>query len=157
MDGLPEAIESLPSRTFATGEVLMDEGTAESGLLFLMSGTVEVRKEGVVITRVRERGAMFGEMSVFLGSPRTATVLAATDVDCHIAEHPREFLKANPEVMFYVGRVLAQRLDALNRYLVDVKQQLRDQEGHVGMIDGVLDALMVRHPRQVKVRQPAGE
>ena len=121
MDGLPAAIESLPSRTFAAGQVLMDEGTDGSGLLFLMSGTVEVCKENVLITRVRECGAMFGEMSVFLGSPRTATVVAATDVECRIAERPGEFLRANPDVMFYVGRVLAQRLDALNRYLVDVK------------------------------------
>ena len=65
--------------------------------------------------------------------------------------------KANPDVMFYVSRVLARRLESLNKYLVDVKHQLREQEGHVGMIDSVLDALMVRHPRQVKTHQPAGE
>ena len=157
MDALPGVIESLPARTFGVGEVLMDEGTAEDDLLFLMSGTVEVRKGDVVITRIRERGAMFGEMSVLLGCPRTATVHAATEVVCRTVSRPVEFLRANPDVLFYVARVLARRLDSLNRYLVDVKQQLREQEGHVGMIDEVLDALMVRHPRDVKTRLPAGE
>ena len=157
MDTLPVAIESLPARTFAAGEMLMDEGTAESELFFLMRGAVEVRKGGEVITRIRERGAMFGEMSVLLGCPRTASVHAAADVECRVATGPAEFLRQNPEVMFYVARVLARRLDSLNRYLVDVKQQLRAQEGHVGMIDEVLDALMVRHPREVKTRMPVGE
>ena len=100
---------------------------------------------------------MFGEMSVLLGCPHTATVCASTEVECRVASQPIEFLRANPEVMFYVARILARRLESLNRYLVDVKQQLRDQEGHVGMIDEVLDALMTRHPRQIQPRQPAGE
>ena len=157
MDALPAAVETLPARTFQKGDILLSEGTAESELFFLMSGTVEVRKEQELITRIRESGAMFGEMSVLLGCPHTATVVAATDVKCRVASSPIEFMKVNPDVMFYVSRVLARRLESLNRYLVDVKHQLREQEGHVGMIDEVLDALMVRHPRQVQPRQPAGE
>ncbi|MCC6796978.1 MAG: cyclic nucleotide-binding domain-containing protein [Candidatus Hydrogenedentes bacterium] len=157
MDMLPAAIEALPARSFEPGDILMCEGTAESELFFLTEGSIEVRKEAEVITRIRERGAMFGEMSVLLGCPHTATVVATTKVECRVASKPIEFLKANPDVMFYVSRILARRLESLNKYLVDVKHQLREQEGHVGMIDGVLDALMVRHPRQVKTRQPAGE
>ncbi|NUM53157.1 MAG: cyclic nucleotide-binding domain-containing protein [Candidatus Hydrogenedentes bacterium] len=157
MDTLPEAIETLPTRAFSKGDILMDEGTAESELFFLTSGSVEVRKEQELITRIRERGAMFGEMSVLLGCPHTATVVASTDVECRVAADPIAFMKANPEVMFYVARILARRLESLNRYLVDVKHQLREQEGHLGMIDEVLDALMIRHPRQIQPRQTAGE
>lgn len=157
MDALPAVVDSLPSRRFATGDVIMKEGTAESELFFLMTGTVEVRKKNELLTRVRESGAMFGEMSVLLGCSHTATVTASTDVECRVADKPIAFMKANPDVMFYVSRILARRLESLNRYLVDVKQQLREEEGHVGMIDEVLDALMTRHPRQVKPRQTAGE
>ncbi len=157
MDTIPDAIDSLPTRSFVEGEVLLVEGGAGSCIYFLMNGTVEVRKDNVTITRVRERGAMFGEMSVLLGCPHTASVRAWSDVECKIAERPSEFLLSNPEVMFYISRVLARRLESLNRYLVDVKQQLRNQAGHLGMIDGVLEALMNRHPRQVPPNYDGGD
>ena len=157
MDQFPDAINTLPLTPFAEGEILLNEGAAGSQIFFLMSGTLEVRKDNVMITRVRERGAMFGEMSVLLGCPHTATVRAWSDVECRVADDPQQFLLAHPEVMFYISRVLARRLESLNRYLVDVKQQLRSQAGHVGMIDGVLEALMNRHPRHIPPNYDGGD
>lgn len=157
MDVMPAAISELPARSFGKGDVLLSEGQEGSSIFFLESGSVEVRKNGVVITKVREKGAMFGEMSVLLGCPLTATVCASSDVTCRVATEPMAFLTAHPDVMIYIARSLARRLESLNRYLVDVKQQLRDQEGHVGMVDEVLDALMNRHPRQIRTPQTAGE
>jgi len=157
MEAIPASIGSLPLRSFGKSSVLLAEGGAGSEIYFLMSGTVEVRKGAEIITRVRERGAMLGEMAVLLNCPNTATVVAASDVECRVASEPMAFLAAHPDVMLYVCQVLARRLDSLNRYLVDVKHQLRDQEGHVGMVDGVLDALMNRHPRQISPRYDAGE
>ena len=46
----------------------------------------------------------------------------------------------------------------LNKYLVDVRQQFQGHE-HLGMVDGVLETLMHRHPvnrvkpSELKVRQ----
>jgi hypothetical protein len=40
---------------------------------------------------------------------------------------------------------VARRLDAVNKYLVDVKGQFEGHE-HLGMIDNVLETLMHRHP-----------
>ena len=157
MDTLPTAIENLPAKPFAKGEVILTEGGEGSAIYFLMAGTVEVRKDNVAITRIRERGAMFGEMSVLLGCPLTATVCAMSDVECRVAWEPQAFLAENPEVMFYISRILARRLESLNRYLVDVKHQLRDEVGHVGMVDEVLEALMIRHPRALPPRHDAGE
>jgi hypothetical protein len=45
-----------------------------------------------------------------------------------------------------VARLLARRLDSLNKYLVDVKAQYEGHD-HLGMVDEVLEALMHRHPR----------
>jgi hypothetical protein len=42
--------------------------------------------------------------------------------------------------------LLARRLDALNKYLVDVKQQFEGHD-HIGMVDEVLDTLLHRQPR----------
>ncbi|HRK35616.1 MAG TPA: cyclic nucleotide-binding domain-containing protein [Candidatus Hydrogenedentes bacterium] len=153
----PDCIGTLPVVNFAEGDVLIPEGTAAAALYFLAEGVVEVVKGDVSITKVRDRGAMFGEMSVLLSCPHTATVRAATDVTCHVAREPMVFLATHPEAMFYVGKILAQRLESLNKYLVDVKSQLREKEGHVGMVDEVLGALMSRHPKPRRVAKDPGQ
>lgn len=145
---VPSSVESLPKRTFAAGEALMEEGGTSHKLLFLAKGTVEVTKQGVSITKVRERGAMFGEMSVLLDCPHTATVTALDEVECYIADDGAAFFETHADVVLYVSRILARRLESLNRYLIDVKAQFAEQEGHLGMVDGVLEALMSRHPKK---------
>ena len=46
----------------------------------------------------------------------------------------------------HVSEVLARRLDALNKYLVDVKQQFEGDD-HLSMVDEVLEVLMNRQRR----------
>lgn len=156
MEHIPASIHELTLCSYLPGEVLLGEQETSDRLLFLVSGTVAVSKEGTAIARVREPGAVFGEMSVLLSTPYTATVTAVTDVVCRISEAPLEFLTSHPDVMFYVGQMLARRLESLNRYLLDVKSQFRDMEGHLGMVDEVLNTLMNRHPRQITAPQDPG-
>ena len=54
----------------------------------------------------------------------------------------REFLRDHPEVNLYIARSLAKKVDALGCYLADLKQQYADEEGHLGMVGEVLDAMM---------------
>ena len=145
----PIALEGLPLDSFEAGEVLIHENSEKGALFFLVSGTVEVSKQGQLITRVRERGAMFGEMSVLLKCKHTATVTAIDQVECRIVEDPDEYLAAHPEVTLYICRILARRLDSLNRYLVDIKTQFADRADHLGMVDEVLGAIMNRQPRDI--------
>ncbi|MDZ4861016.1 MAG: cyclic nucleotide-binding domain-containing protein [Candidatus Hydrogenedentes bacterium] len=123
----PETIDELPLVSFAIGQKLIEEGTAGAELYFLVDGAVEILKGSTVIARVRERGAMFGEMSVLLACPHTATVRATSEVSCRVSRDPLQYLASHPAVMFYVGRILAHRIESLNRYLVDVKAQLHEQ------------------------------
>ncbi len=149
MNRVPASIDSLPLQSFKASEVLVQEGYDTKGLYFLSRGTVEVSKEGQSITRVRERGAMFGEMSVLLESRPTATVTAVDQVECRVAANPRAFLEANPDVVLYICWILARRLDSLNRYLVDVRLQYADRGDHLGMVNEVLGAIMNRQPRDI--------
>jgi CRP/FNR family cyclic AMP-dependent transcriptional regulator len=146
---IPAALDALPLDTFEAGEVLIHENSEMGALLFLVHGTVEVSKQGQLITRVREHGAMFGEMSVLLKCRHTATVTAIDRVDCRVVEDPDEYLAAHPEVTLYICRILARRLDSLNRYLVDIKTQFADRADHLGMVDEVLGAIMNRQPRDI--------
>ena len=155
-DTLPASIAALPLRSLAEGEVLIEENSAAGALYFLARGTLEVRKDGVQIAEVSEAGAVFGEMSVLLRSPYTATVLALADSEVRVVTDPEAFLQENPEVALYMSRILARRLNALNRYLVDIKRQFGDQEDHLAMVDEVLGALMNKHPRDIDRRRRSG-
>ena len=39
-------------------------------------------------------------------------------------------------------RTTASRLDGMTHYLVDVKRQYADADGHLGMVDRILDTLL---------------
>lgn len=145
-------IDRLPMRQFAAGAALIEQGTLSGQIYFLVDGHVEVLKDGTLIADVSERGAIFGEMSVLLNSAHTATVRTRTASTFRVAEASVEFLRDNPDVALYVAETLARRLDSLNRYLVDVKSQFKDLDGHVHMLDEVLDALMTNHPRHIERR-----
>jgi CRP/FNR family cyclic AMP-dependent transcriptional regulator len=148
----PTLLQVLPAVTCAPGQVAITEGSPLGGIYFLESGEVEVLKGGQLIAEVFEPGAVFGDMAYLLGSAPTATVRALTPcVFRHVAD-PREFFRLNPDVALHMAAILARRLDSLNRYLVDIKQQFKDRADHLGMIDEVLDALMHKHPRDIPRR-----
>jgi CRP/FNR family transcriptional regulator, cyclic AMP receptor protein len=90
-------------------------------------------------------GLVFGEMAVLLGVPHTASVRVVKPCTFYIVMQPREFLKSSPTLCLHVCELLARRLDSLNKYLVDVKQQFEGHD-HIGMVDEVLEALLHRQP-----------
>jgi CRP/FNR family transcriptional regulator, cyclic AMP receptor protein len=117
-------------------------GARASSMYVLVSGSVTVERDGVAFARIDHPGAVFGEMSVVLHQPASATVRASTDVVAHVIEDPEAFLLERPPAALAVLRMTASRLDGLTRYLVDVKQQFVDAEGHIGMIGDILDTLV---------------
>jgi CRP/FNR family transcriptional regulator, cyclic AMP receptor protein len=131
---------------FEPGDVVMEQGSASGRLLVLLKGEVEILRDNVRVGKASEPGAVFGEMSVLLDSVYTATVRALKPGSFAIIENPREFLGSSAEASLHVAKLLAQRLDALNHYLVDVKQQYEGHD-HIGMVDKVLETLMHRQPR----------
>lgn len=152
--------EDLPLARIAAGEVLIEEGTDPGRLYVLVSGSVTVERDGVAFARIENPGAVFGEMSVVLGRPATATVRATTDIEVRVSEDPEGFLVERPGAALSVLRTTAARLDGLTQYLVDVKGQFAELEGHLGMVDAILDTL-VHHQgppaRTGSVRDPEGD
>lgn len=146
-----EVIQNLPLKDFSAGDIVIQEGGLPGVLYFLKNGSVEISKDGVSIAVVKETGAVFGEMSVLLNSVHTATVRATVDSIFYAVDQPSEFLEEHPGIAAYVATILAKRIDALNKYLVDVKPQVKDQAGKVWLVDEVLDAIMAKHyePRKI--------
>jgi CRP/FNR family transcriptional regulator, cyclic AMP receptor protein len=141
------AVRSHPARTFSIGENVLIQGESTGLLYVLVAGAVEVIKDGVTVARATEPGAMFGDLSALLGVPHTASVRAVQESTFHVVANPREFLDHNSAACVQLCELLARRLDAVNKYLVDVKQQFAGHD-HLGMVDDVLDTLMHRQPRK---------
>lgn len=80
----PEQIEKikplLETGHFEAGECPQVEGQPNDKIYFILSGEVDVIKQGVVIARLRE-GETFGEMELLDIMPSIATVRAATALD----------------------------------------------------------------------------
>jgi CRP-like cAMP-binding protein len=146
MSSILESLQGHEVRRFASGDVVVRQGETTGHLLFLIEGAVEVLKDDVPVARTAEPGVVFGEMAAMLGGAHTATVRATSACAFYLVENPREFLKASPLVCLHVCELLARRLDALNKYLVDVKHQFEGHD-HIGMVDEVLETLLHRHPR----------
>ena len=149
----------LPVETVPAGGLLIESGAAPTRMYVLASGSVTVERDDVPFARIDHRGAIFGEMSVVLGQPATASVRAVTDVDVYVIDEPDSFLIEQPGAALSILRMTAARLDGLTRYLVDVKRQLADEEGHAGMVGDILDTL-VHHQaapmRPGSARDPEG-
>jgi CRP/FNR family cyclic AMP-dependent transcriptional regulator len=131
----------LPERTIPAGTVIITEGQRDGVLFILADGAVEVLKGEFQINTFTEPGAVFGEISVLLEAPHTATVRTLVASRFYVVEQPVDFLCSAPDVALGVARLLAKRLHAMTTYLVDLKRQFEDHESHLGMVDEVLDAL----------------
>ncbi len=132
----------LPVVRFAPGEVLIAEGVASPRLFVLREGTVEILRGDFEINRVSDRGAILGDMSVLLSVTPTATVRAVTDCTAHVTEQGEAFLRSHPDIAYALARMLAQRLNGVSGYLVDLKRQFEDEQGHLGMVDDILETLL---------------
>lgn len=139
----------LPLRHFAAGAVLLDEGPATGRMYVLASGEIEITKGKVVVARVGDAGAIFGEISALLGLGHSATVRAATDVEAYEIVDAERFLAQSPQMMASVATLLARRLVDATTYLSDVKRQYAGRDDHLGMVDQVLEALVNQQEPQL--------
>jgi CRP/FNR family cyclic AMP-dependent transcriptional regulator len=148
MVSILEHCNEAPIERYEPGAVLIDEGRWSGRLFVLVDGEVEVLRGGTTVATISDAGAVFGEMSVLLELPHTATVRARTNVVVRAPEDATTFLRQHPEIAFYLARLLARRLNAATTYLVDVKRQYEGHGDHLGMVGEVLEALTVQQARE---------
>jgi CRP/FNR family transcriptional regulator len=110
----------------ARGERLFTEGDEGDQLYVILAGKIKLtraapdRRENLL--SVHGPGEMFGELSLFDPSPRTASATAVTDVRLAALAHDavRGWLATRPDVAMHLLQALAQRLRRIN----DVKADL---------------------------------
>jgi CRP-like cAMP-binding protein len=106
-DGLHEA-------PFTRGEVLTRQGAEAHWLYLLIAGEAaeRVAKDGIDTEVARiGAGSFFGEMSLMTGEPRSATVVALSDVECYRLDAAafRDLLGRRPQLAEPIARLLAER------------------------------------------------
>jgi CRP/FNR family cyclic AMP-dependent transcriptional regulator len=133
---------ALPVRTFESGADLFCEGKTVGLLYVLIEGEVEILKGDFRVTVISDPGAIFGEISVLLDIPNTATVRATRPCTAHVVEDCDLFLQSHKEIAYQLSKILAQRVHRLTAYLVDLKRQFEQQDNHLSMVDEVLETLI---------------
>jgi CRP-like cAMP-binding protein len=101
---------------FEPGRRILRENLTGSGLFFVLEGEVAVRLAGRELARLG-RGEFFGEISVILGTPPMADVVAASLVRCLVVPEPdvERFLIERPRILYRMFQAEARRLMAAER------------------------------------------
>ncbi len=127
--------ERLRFAPFAPGEPITKQGAVAHWLYILIDGTAQVRvnvdgaeKEVAQLSAP----SFFGEMGLMTGAPRTATVIAVTEVECYRLDKDafHNILSARPEIAAEISTLLATRKVGLQaaREDLDAAAQARCME-----------------------------
>ena len=97
---------------------ILRQGLTGSGFYVIMDGDADVVADGQKIATLA-RGDFFGEVSVMLGEPPTADIVATRPLRCIVLGGPdvESFLVDHPRVMYRMLQALGRRLRNANRRL----------------------------------------
>lgn len=114
---LEAVVHIFDERLFAEGERVLRQGLSGMGFFVIVEGEAVIEIDGNERARLG-RGEFFGEVSILLGVPTIADVIAARQLRCLVlaGNQVESFLVGNPKVMFRILQAQARRLRAANRW-----------------------------------------
>lgn len=83
---LNSLLMALKAVVFRKGEIVIQKGEIGRALYVISRGEVEVIDDAGKVVATLGEGAFFGEISLLMSSPRTATVRAASYCDCFLLD-----------------------------------------------------------------------
>lgn len=106
----------LKMKKFAKGKSIITKGQPGTNLYIIISGLLEVLADEGISIATMERGDVFGEISLLLGTPVGATVkvLETSRVLYLSGKDFRNILDQFPSLQIYFARLLAKRLSKTN-------------------------------------------
>ena len=101
----------MSERTFSEGDTITEQGQSGVGFFVIEEGNATVSIRGEIV-RTLGPGDWFGEISLIDDGPRSATIVAGTDLRCQgmTAWEFRPFVQGHPEVAWPLLETLAARL-----------------------------------------------
>jgi small-conductance mechanosensitive channel/CRP-like cAMP-binding protein len=130
---LSDVAESLRYAPFAAGETITRQGAVAHWLYIVNEGTAEVRvisgSDDKVVAKIEAPG-FFGEMGLLTGAPRTATVVALTDVVCYRLDKQVfvRILNERPAIAAQISSMLAERQVGLVAAREDLDEAARKRK-----------------------------
>lgn len=96
---------------FAEGQRILRQGFTGTGFYVILEGEAAVRIDGVDRATLG-KGDFFGEISILLGEPPVADIVALRPLRCLVLGGPdtERFLSSYPRVMFRMLQSMARRL-----------------------------------------------
>ncbi|MBV9956981.1 MAG: mechanosensitive ion channel [Acidobacteria bacterium] len=132
-----EMAERLVEAPFVRGEAMTRQGAQAHWLYIMTSGEGEVRvaAEGSKLSEkvaTLRAGSFFGEMGLMTGEPRTATVIANTDVECYRLDKDafHDILRRRPEIAEDISHILARRRVELDGIREGLNEEAMRQRMH---------------------------
>ncbi|OQY58904.1 MAG: hypothetical protein B6245_09415 [Desulfobacteraceae bacterium 4572_88] len=113
---IEEVVPMLKMKKFPVGAVILEKGEPGTNLYIMISGKTEVLIDDRTSITTMERGDVFGEISLLIGTPVGATikVMESTRVLFFTGTDFKNILKRFPSLQFYFARLLAERLSKTN-------------------------------------------
>jgi CRP-like cAMP-binding protein len=113
------------------GDVIVEEGSQSRTMYVIQSGKVKVvKKEGEMETTLAflGEGDIFGEMSLFDASPRSATIVAVGEARVLAIEHEGllKKIKIDPTLAFNIIKQMSRRIRNLNSKLSTIFRTIND-------------------------------
>ena len=141
MKTILERCKDQPELNFNAGDILFNEGDKTGKLLVLIDGEVEILKGNHKINNVSVPGSIFGEISVLLNLPHMATVKVSKPSKFYELTNTKDFFEED-NISWQVATILAQRLNNITNYIVDIKQWADENEERLSMVCQVLETLV---------------
>jgi len=124
---------------FPKDSIICEEETVGEEMYILQSGTIDVYIKGNKVVSLNETGSVFGEMALLLGTKRTATLKARSNVVLtRIAKKDlREVAEKQCDILIDVVSSLAkkhylnvQKISSINQLLVEqeIDREFKEQE-----------------------------
>ncbi len=152
VDQIDDILHSSNIVECEAGDTIVEEGKPSSRIYILLTGKLEVRKEGELLATFDKTGDIFGELGVVNKEARSASVVATTQSYCLAID--QEFLKEikpeaqNPSyyaaLYGFLARVLAGRLKATSRELAQVEKRLEETEERLKLAEEELGKLKAK-------------
>ncbi|HEU0282898.1 MAG TPA: mechanosensitive ion channel family protein [Gallionella sp.] len=127
--------ERLRYSPFSRGNIIARQGDQKSHWVYIIiNGEAEVYLEspggGKRVIRDLGKGSFFGEMGLMTGAPRSASVVAKTDVECYRLDKEmfEEILRARPSIADEMAHILVSRRAELDSALHDIDAESAQKE-----------------------------
>jgi small-conductance mechanosensitive channel/CRP-like cAMP-binding protein len=139
LEELEEIAERLQYAPFARGDVITKQGDSAHWLYILAFGEAEAVFEsgggGAKAIGTLHAGQFFGEMGLFAGEQRQATVIAKTDVECYRLDRAsvQGLLLSRPNIAEHVSKVVGSRRTTLEQTRDELAAEERTADAEVNV------------------------